>query len=62
MKLLSTEAEGVNEAIPADLRPKLVNEQGRVGALLGLKASSSSAAGACCCLARSLPAVGRAGQ
>ena len=50
MKLLSTEAEGVNEAIPSDLQPKLVNEQGRVGALLGLKASSSSAAGACCCL------------
>ena len=37
MKLLSTEAEGVNEAIPEDQRKSLVNAQGRVGALLGLQ-------------------------
>ena len=41
MKLLSTEAEGVNEAIPDALRPKLVNDVGRVGALLGLQAPQS---------------------
>ena len=45
MKLLSTEAEGVNEAVPQDLRAKLVNEQGRVGALLGLKAPASDSEG-----------------
>ena len=39
MKLLSTEAEGVNLAIPEADRPLLVNSAGRVGALLGLKAS-----------------------
>ena len=39
MKLLSTEAEGVNVAIPEADRPLLVNSAGRVGALLGLKAS-----------------------
>ena len=39
MKLLSTEAEGVNVAIPEAERPTLVNAQGRVGALLGLKSS-----------------------
>jgi hypothetical protein len=37
MKLLSTEAEGVNVAIPEADRPLLVNSAGRVGALLGLK-------------------------
>lgn len=37
MKLLSTEAEGVNVAIPEADRPTLVNSAGRVGALLGLK-------------------------
>ena len=37
MKLLSTEAEGVNEAIPEEHRISLVNAQGRVGALLGLQ-------------------------
>lgn len=36
MKLLSTEAEGVNEAIPEEHRSNLVNSSGRVGALLGL--------------------------
>ena len=41
MKLLSTEAEGVNEAIPESLRSKLVNDVGRVGALLGLQAPQS---------------------
>ena len=41
MKLLSTEAEGVNEAIPENLRPKLVNDVGRVGALLGLQTPAS---------------------
>ena len=39
MKLLSTEAEGVNVAIPEADRPLLVNSAGRVGALLGLKSS-----------------------
>ena len=39
MKLLSTEAEGVNVAIPEADRPMLVNSAGRVGALLGLKSS-----------------------
>ena len=38
MKLLSTEAEGVSEAIPEENRPRLVNAAGRVGALLGLQA------------------------
>lgn len=37
MKLLSTEAEGVNEAIPEAQRSSLVNSHGRVGALLGLQ-------------------------
>ena len=39
MKLLSTEAEGVNVAIPEADRQALVNSAGRVGALLGLKSS-----------------------
>lgn len=39
MKLLSTEAEGVSEAIPEESRPRLVNAAGRVGALLGLQAA-----------------------
>lgn len=37
MKLLSTEAEGVNIAIPESDRQVFVNSAGRVGALLGLK-------------------------
>lgn len=37
MKLLSTEAEGVREAIPEDSRRSLVNSSERVGALLGLQ-------------------------
>ena len=37
MKLLSTEAEGVREAIPEDSRSSLVNSSERVGALLGLQ-------------------------
>lgn len=37
MRLLSTEAEGVQEAIPDPSRQGLVNPAGRVGALLGLK-------------------------
>lgn len=41
MKLLSTEAEGVNVAIPEADRPTHVNSAGRVGALLGLKASEA---------------------
>lgn len=41
MKLLSTEAEGVNIAIPENDRPMLVNSAGRVGALLGLKSSEA---------------------
>lgn len=36
MQLLSTEAEGVNEAIPEERRKALVNRAGRLGALLGL--------------------------
>ena len=36
MQLLSTEAEGVNEAIPEEARRALVNRAGRVGALLGI--------------------------
>ena len=36
MQLLSTEAEGVADAIPEDRRRALVNRAGRVGALLGL--------------------------
>ena len=47
MKLLSTEAEGVNEAIAEEHRKALVNGAGRVGALLGLQSpqdnSSASA-------------------
>lgn len=39
MKLLSTEAEGVNEAIPEEHRKALVNAAGRVGALLGLQST-----------------------
>lgn len=39
MKLLSTEAEGVREAIPEDHRSSLVNSSERVGALLGLQES-----------------------
>ena len=50
MKLLSTEAEGVNEAIAEEHRKALVNGAGRVGALLGLQSpqngSSASAADA----------------
>ncbi len=37
MKLLSTEAEGVREAIPEEFRRSLVNSSERVGALLGLQ-------------------------
>ncbi|KAL4458846.1 hypothetical protein ABPG75_013711 [Micractinium tetrahymenae] len=36
MQLLSTEAEGVADAIPEEKRRALVNRAGRVGALLGL--------------------------
>ena len=36
MLLLSTEAEGVSDAVPSDNRKALVNKAGRVGALLGL--------------------------
>lgn len=36
MQLLSTEAEGVNGAIPEEFRKAHVNRDGRVGALLGL--------------------------
>ena len=39
MKLLSTEAEGVNVAIPEADRQIFVNSAGRVGALLGLKST-----------------------
>ena len=51
MKLLSTEAEGVREAIPDESRHSLVNSSERVGALLGLQeqrdeCSDSSADGA----------------
>ena len=50
MKLLSTEAEGVNEAIAEEHRKALVNGAGRVGALLGLQSpqngSSTAAADA----------------
>jgi hypothetical protein len=44
MKLLSTEAEGVNEAIPEEQRKALVNAAGRVGALLGLQSPPQSSA------------------
>lgn len=44
MQLLSTEAEGVNEAIPEDARRALVNRAGRVGALLGLTDTRPGAA------------------
>ncbi|KDD71835.1 hypothetical protein H632_c4319p0 [Helicosporidium sp. ATCC 50920] len=37
MGLLSTEAEGVTDAVPAHARALLVNSAGRVGALLGLQ-------------------------
>lgn len=37
MKLLSTEAEGVAEAVPTTHQATHVNSQQRVGALLGLK-------------------------
>jgi hypothetical protein len=39
MQLLSTEAEGVGEAIPTDYKAAVVNRAGRVGALLGLTES-----------------------
>lgn len=42
MKLLSTEAEGVNEAIAEEHRKALVNGAGRVGALLGLQSAQDS--------------------
>lgn len=45
MKLLSTEAEGVNEAIPEEHRKALVNAAGRVGALLGLQCGSGAEPG-----------------
>ncbi|CAL8469135.1 g8676 [Coccomyxa elongata] len=45
MKLLSTEAEGVNEAIPEEHRKALVNAAGRVGALLGLQSGSGAEPG-----------------
>jgi hypothetical protein len=44
MQLLSTEAEGVNEAIPEERRKALVNRAGRVGALLGLTDTRAGAA------------------
>lgn len=44
MELLSTEAEGVAEAVPQDARPQLVNRAGRVGALLGLQDADSGEA------------------
>jgi len=42
MKLLSTEAEGVREAIPEEHRRNLVNSSERVGALLGLQSEAES--------------------
>ena len=42
MKLLSTEAEGVAEAVPTTHQPTHVNSQQRVGALLGLKTMLTS--------------------
>jgi hypothetical protein len=45
MKLLSTEAEGVNEAIAEEHRKALVNGAGRVGALLGLQSMQDSSSG-----------------
>lgn len=45
MKLLSTEAEGVNEAVPEEHRKALVNAAGRVGALLGLQSADGDGAG-----------------
>ena len=39
MRLLSTEAEGVSDAIPEDQRTQFVNDAGRVGALLGLRSN-----------------------
>ena len=42
MKLLSTEAEGVREAIPEEHRRNLVNSSERVGALLGLRSETNS--------------------
>ena len=42
MKLLSTEAEGVNEVISEDRHAEFVNEAGRVGALLGLKSTEKA--------------------
>lgn len=39
MKLLSTEAEGVSDAMPEPQRPQYVNDSGRVGALLGLRST-----------------------
>lgn len=41
MKLLSTEAEGVNVAIPESDQQVFVNSAGRVGALLGLKSADA---------------------
>ena len=41
MKLLSTEAEGVNVAIPESDKQVFVNSAGRVGALLGLKSADA---------------------
>jgi hypothetical protein len=43
MQLLSTEAEGVADAIPEERRRGLVNRAGRVGALLGLTDDSVGA-------------------
>ena len=45
MRLLSTEAEGVNEAIAEEQRKALVNAAGRVGALLGLQSPPGGGAG-----------------
>ena len=42
MKLLSTEAEGVAEAVPTTHQATHVNSQQRVGALLGLKTMLTS--------------------
>ena len=45
MHLLSTEAEGVNEAIPREHQNAFVNKAARVGALLGLSETSPTAVG-----------------
>jgi hypothetical protein len=42
MSLLSTEAEGVAQVIPADVAAAIANKDGRVGALLGLTDANPS--------------------